>query len=642
MMISLAFLFPSHLRIKRDGFEVRRVVRLLALLIFCILAVSTRAEDAIHPSVIEFREVEFIYSDSTSIPSSGWQKQDMPFEEIYEAENAISTERKTAWVRFNFENVRLGHGPYSLTINTTSERFIVHMNGEEVFRNFTDRTQRNFASVQPHLVSIPANSIQSGQNELVIRLESEIYWTVLINGVRLGPDVLVRPNYERRYLLQFQAPQLINAVLGTMTILTFLFWLVRPKETVFGWLAAVGMCWFVRNLHYSILTAPIDPNIIWEIAIIAPLLLLFTFTGFATSFFNLKHSKIIMICTTCFTIVIIGSRYLLQAFEVSGFFSDLATIPVVIGLTVIYARESWLHPRAENIVMFLTILIAFGATYHDFSVISGIENSIDFYLMPYASLVVFLGFSFALGRRLLTALSLEENMTAILADRVQAATETLAASEAERRNLQVLNAVTLERDRMMREIHDGIGSSLVTALAVAEHQGQSPDAVVSLKSALTDLRVAVDSLEPYGGDLANLLASLRYRIEPDLTKVGLAFEWQVEIVPELAWLDATNALHIMRIFQQVISNIVEHADATLITVGCREVALNDVDGLEITIADNGVGFDPDKTSRGRGLNNMSARAEALHAVLSVKDNPPGGTLITLWLPLHRTSLTDQV
>lgn len=232
-------------------------------------------------------------------------------------------------------------------------------------------------------------------------------------------------------------------------------------------------------------------------------------------------------------------------------------------------------------------------------------------------------------------------MTLIMAQRVEAATRKLAASEGARRNLEVLNAVTLERDRMMREIHDGIGSSLVTALAVAERQKAGADAIGALKSALIELRVAVDSLEPFDGDLATLLASLRYRIEPDLNKVGLVFDWQVEIVPELEWLDAVNALHVMRLFQQAVSNIVEHAQASVITVTCASDYSKNKAGISITIKDNGMGYDPDEIKIGHGLNNIHARAEALHGYIKVESKLHHGTKISLWLPLERLFLGTE-
>ena len=67
-----------------------------------------------------------------------------------------------------------------------------------------------------------------------------------------------------------------------------------------------------------------------------------------------------------------------------------------------------------------------------------------------------------------------------LGQRIETTKANLLASESARHSLEVAHAVKLERERLMREIHDGIGSSLVAALASAERQGkESTTAVVS-------------------------------------------------------------------------------------------------------------------------------------------------------------------
>ena len=230
----------------------------------------------------------------------------------------------------------------------------------------------------------------------------------------------------------------------------------------------------------------------------------------------------------------------------------------------------------------------------------------------------------------------KEQANVRLQDRIETTKANLLTSEERRRALEVSNAVAHERERMMREIHDGIGSGLVAALASAERQGRdSSTAVVALKHALVDLRVAVDSLEPVEGDVATLLASLRYRLEPEIRKSGITFDWKVEEVPELKWLDAPNALHLMRIFQETFSNILGHAQATIIRVSCRLHLMQGRPGILVEVSDNGKGFDTSIAPGGHGRKNMVARAEALHANLTIESTQGKGSQVTLWLPLIR-------
>lgn len=254
-----------------------------------------------------------------------------------------------------------------------------------------------------------------------------------------------------------------------------------------------------------------------------------------------------------------------------------------------------------------------------------------------AVLVVLAAWGLYRQRSLRQAMAEKEKINAQLEHRIETTKANLLVSENARRKLEVANAVTQERERMMREIHDGIGSSLVAALASAERQGkQSSTAVHALKNALADLRIAVDSLEPVEGNVATLLAGLRYRLEPDMLKSGIVFDWRVEDVPELTWLDAPNALHVLRILQEALGNILGHAQASTIMVACRAELQQGRPGIIIDLADNGKGFDPATPGQGHGRKNMQDRAEALGAKLIIESVPGKGSHMSLWLPLIRS------
>jgi signal transduction histidine kinase len=253
-----------------------------------------------------------------------------------------------------------------------------------------------------------------------------------------------------------------------------------------------------------------------------------------------------------------------------------------------------------------------------------------------AAILVFVLWTIRERRSLQMKMSATEEQNFALGERIEKTKARLLASENARRNLEVSNAVTLERERIMREIHDGIGSGLVAALASAERQGkEGSTAVFALKGALADLKIAVDSLDPVDGNVATLLASLRYRLEPDLRKSGIAFDWNVDDVPSLPWMDAPNALHVLRIFQESIVNIVTHAQATLIRVECRLELSQSRLGVIVAVSDNGKGYDVTSTSGGHGTKNIKARAEALGAQVKLESEPNKGSRTTLWLPLIR-------
>jgi signal transduction histidine kinase len=186
----------------------------------------------------------------------------------------------------------------------------------------------------------------------------------------------------------------------------------------------------------------------------------------------------------------------------------------------------------------------------------------------------------------------------------------------------------------MQDMHDGLGSSLISAIRSVEGGGMSGDSISELlKGCLDDLKLTIDSMEPLEDDLLLLLATLRYRLGPRLESSGVGLRWNVQELPALDWLDPTSALQILRIVQESIANVLRHTRATEIRVG----TVAEASGVRVTIEDNGQGFDVDKpmaTAGGRGMQNQLRRAQAIGGAVSWRSGP-AGTLFTLWLPLKR-------
>jgi signal transduction histidine kinase len=186
----------------------------------------------------------------------------------------------------------------------------------------------------------------------------------------------------------------------------------------------------------------------------------------------------------------------------------------------------------------------------------------------------------------------------------------------------------------MEDMHDGMGSSLISALRVVE-RGRLDEANVAqvLKSCIDDLRLAIDSMEPVGADLLLLLATLRFRIGRRLEDSGLKLKWDVQPVAPLDWLEPKASLHILRILQEAFSNIIKHANATEITVATRMQGGH----VAVSVCDNGSGFfvpQGSAESGGKGLANQQRRAEEIGAALRVESSATG-TCLTLLLPLTR-------
>lgn len=209
----------------------------------------------------------------------------------------------------------------------------------------------------------------------------------------------------------------------------------------------------------------------------------------------------------------------------------------------------------------------------------------------------------------------------------------LADSHAQLRAIEHKQTLEQERQRLMQDMHDGLGSSLISALRVVEHNKMDADELAEvLKGCIDDLKLAIDSMSPVDDSLLLLLATLRFRLGPRLENTGIKLSWKVEKVPALHWLEPKNSLHILRILQEAFTNIIKHTDATEVNVATTVEG----DYVLVTIQDNGKGFAIDQVMLAgcKGLSGQKDRAIAIGGEIYWHSSN-AGTCVNLRLPINQ-------
>ncbi len=208
--------------------------------------------------------------------------------------------------------------------------------------------------------------------------------------------------------------------------------------------------------------------------------------------------------------------------------------------------------------------------------------------------------------------------------------------ELRRRAHDLLTQQEAERTRLALELHDGLGQQIATlGYALAYLQRLPPESrergdVISecadlITAAHRTLAEVLDRLEPevvaYG-----LEAALRDLVRPSTLPICPRLTTTLPPVP----LPAELSLVAFRVVQEALSNALEHARASEITI---DVAL--LGGrLELAIADDGIGLAPDAETRGGfGLDGIRSRVARLWGEVRWLPRKPHGTLVRASLPL---------
>jgi len=214
------------------------------------------------------------------------------------------------------------------------------------------------------------------------------------------------------------------------------------------------------------------------------------------------------------------------------------------------------------------------------------------------------------------------------------------AEELARERMRVTAATLAERDRLRRDLHDGLGPSLSGIALGLEAAGTAhrtdPDAVPALlertraeaAAAVSEVRRVLDGLRPTSLDLHGLEGAVR----DTASSLGMgrpggpAFDFRTDALPLLPPQVEEAAF---RIVAESLTNVARHSAA-----GHCSVRLNQANGdLRVRVFDDGLGLSPESGS-GHGLDSMRRRAADVGGSLRVEVANPQGTLVTALLPLE--------
>lgn len=249
----------------------------------------------------------------------------------------------------------------------------------------------------------------------------------------------------------------------------------------------------------------------------------------------------------------------------------------------------------------------------------------------YSSVLFGLVLGYVVLTRFRTATAQASNLLATLSARVADKEAELRASYAQLEALAREQARTAERTRILRDMHDGVGSHISSAMQQLQsdrensRHGSRAEVLRTLRDAMDQLKLSIDSMHLPPGDVTALLANLRYRLEPRFSAMGMALQWDVDLLPIVPRLDFEAMRQLQFMLFEALSNVLQHARASVLRVQAHGDP-----GILIRVVDDGVGFDA-QSAQSKGLGAMRERAAAIGADLRISSRP-GETVVEIAFP----------
>ncbi len=598
--------------------------RYLQILICATLALALTATANAADPVLRLASAEFVLSDAAEPPpvEAAWQPQTLP--DAW-GDSRPKVAQTSGWYRFRFDLTQQPEQPYAVFITRVRPVGEVFANRSYIGRSGSiERPQWAF---DPQYFSISPGSLHAGSNDLFVRVVGK--GPHGLTPIIVGEDIVVRPEFERRFFWQVTGVQFCSAFSFIWGVFSMLLWLRRPEDRMYAYFGLSAFCWTLFTAEAVVRFPPIPPEwwggLTYGVGAHGKIVFM---TLFALCYSGLRRRWAERALWVYFAL----SLGIVFSASVGGLDSWLADnwwytiFPLMAAYLGMFIYTAWREPTAEN------VLVAIAAAVHPIDAVNSYLLPHPFgYLRPdlYDFLPLNVILVWILIDRFTRALKESQKWNAELEQRVAQKHAELERNFRQMQQMERQQTIAEERQRIMSDMHDGIGGQLISTLSLVERgELSSKEVAAALRECVEDLRLTIDSLEPTDNDLLTVLGNLRYRLDGRLKAAGINLDWQVKDVPKLACLTPQNVLHILRILQEAFTNVLKHASANTVSVETG------VDGpgayAYIRVRDNGKGFHGDHA--GHGLTNMRQRAKTIGGQLGIEPSPTGTTL-ELLLPV---------
>lgn len=520
----------------------------------------------------------------------------------------------------------------ALYLPLIKDNYVVYLNGRILA---PPRGQFGFPSshdgMRPQLLSLPPDALKAGDNRVDIVAVAN-GCKPHMKGALFGPEADLRRLEDHRLMTSWGMP-LITVIAATLlslfaAILLPISGYNRLFLSVTLFMAALAVRGGSLMWHGDTLGDSLHDTLL---SVVSGL------TMGATAYFLKNWTS----APDRHTPIIVGITLADIVILLCGWVAGQSWLPTVTETTLIlvcsiyFLSRMWALARVQPQLLlrsFPFLSVGLATTFYDlYHGLFGLPRPLTAGL--YFPFVIIVGVAIDLVTRGFELYRTAEDQRDDLARQVRDREAEIRASYARLQEQEQLNAVNAERQRLIRDMHDGVGGHLVSLLMQLKLGAVPAETMrVNIQAAVDDLRLIIDSMDSMGDSLEVGLAIFRERMRPRLQVVGVELNWRNALEAEPRGYRPNEILNIYRILQEGVTNALKHAQPKTIDLSLR--ADPDQPGwLILTLSDDGVGFaTEERASAGRGLSHLRRRAQMIGGRIDIVSAPGSGTTIRLYVP----------
>jgi signal transduction histidine kinase len=593
-----------------------------------------------HAQVIELTEAVATVSVGGATPTSA--KVALPYH--WDRHHGSFPGDAEFTIRFILKN--LPAEPWALYFPRIGNTAEIVLNGSVMARlGDVGRPNRADYSKSPQYISIPAQLLQY-DNVLRIRVHADGGRRGGLSSITLGPADEVERIFGSVFQWRVSASMAVTIFGLVVGLMAFVLWLTQSdpyntgtprRDSIYLTAAMAEFCWALRVGDVAIVHPPL-PWPWWGVVVTAAFagwfccIALFchhvagwhkhrSMPWFRAAMWALFIASIVS-STLAFTI---HKPILLTAWL------GLANV-FFIAYACFYFAAALRKPTKTHLLVAIAGMVNVAMGVRDWVIIRITGNYEETTWIRYSSVLFGLMLGYIVMSRFRAASAQARDLMANMAARVSEKEAALGQSYARVEQLAREQERASERTRILRDMHDGVGSHISAAIRQLQSgKASSDDVLLTLRGSLDQLKLTIDSMNLPPGDVNALLANMRYRLEPRFAASDIELQWDVDLLEPLPRLDAPAMRQLQFMVFEALSNVLQHAQAHVLRIEAR--ALNPqgggAPGARIYIIDNGRGFDTALPPR-KGLLSLQERATAIGASLEVRSQP-GRTVIGITL-----------